>query len=109
MPELLEIEQYRRAAEAVVGQRIADVDAPDPWYLKRGLDAGTLRDALLDRRITGTRRRGKLLVLDTDGPALGLRFGMTGRLLVDGRGPIDKLEYTSGRDDPSAGRAMCTR
>ncbi len=26
---------------------------------------------------------------------------MTGRLLVDGTGPIEKLEYSSGRDDPT--------
>ena len=31
---------------------------------------------------------------------LGLRFGMTGRLLVDGSGPIDRLLYASTRDVP---------
>jgi formamidopyrimidine-DNA glycosylase len=32
---------------------------------------------------------------------LGLRFGMTGRLIVDGAASIDRLEYASGRDDPA--------
>src|SRR5206468_7393996 len=43
---------------------------------------------------------GKLLLLDTDagGPVLGLRFGMTGRLLVDSRAAIERLEYGSARD-----------
>jgi formamidopyrimidine-DNA glycosylase len=31
---------------------------------------------------------------------LGLRFGMTGRLVVDGASSIDRLEYSSGRDEP---------
>jgi formamidopyrimidine-DNA glycosylase len=39
-------------------------------------------------------------MLDTSssGPVLGLRFGMTGRLIVDGRQGIDELEYGSARD-----------
>jgi formamidopyrimidine-DNA glycosylase len=41
-----------------------------------------------------------LLVLDTDdGPSLGLRFGMTGRLLVDDDPAIERLEYSSDRND----------
>jgi formamidopyrimidine-DNA glycosylase len=32
---------------------------------------------------------------------LGLRFGMTGRLLVDGRAAIDRLEYSGNRDEPA--------
>ena len=47
------------------------------------------------------RRRGKLLMLDTDGPVLGLRFGMTGRLVVDGGMPIVGLEYGPDRTDPA--------
>ncbi|HUO49267.1 MAG TPA: DNA-formamidopyrimidine glycosylase family protein, partial [Acidimicrobiales bacterium] len=51
------------------------------------------------------RRIGKLLVLDLDGPGgptgrpgrLGVRFGMTGRLLVDGAGPVEQLLYSSVR------------
>ena len=34
-------------------------------------------------------------------PTLGLRFGMTGRLLVDGRAGIDELVYGSVRDEPA--------
>jgi formamidopyrimidine-DNA glycosylase len=100
MPELLEVETYRRAADAVVGRRISGVMAPDDWYLKGGLDACTVADALVGRRIDGTRRIGKLLLLDTDGPVLGLRFGMTGRLVVDGAAPIERLVYASDQDLP---------
>lgn len=101
MPELLEIEAYRRLARRALGRRIASVSAPDPWYLKRDLTPGTVAHALAGRTITADRRIGKLLLLDTDdGPVLGLRFGMTGRLLVDGSPGVEHLEYSSMRDDP---------
>ena len=74
------------------------MQAPDAWFLKGGLDPGTVIAALRGRTISGTRRIGKLLLLDTDGPTLGLRFGMTGRIVVDGAGPIEELEYGSRRD-----------
>ncbi|NNE75314.1 MAG: formamidopyrimidine-DNA glycosylase, partial [Acidimicrobiales bacterium] len=101
MPEILEIEQYRRHAEPAVGRTIAAVAAPDGWYLKGGLDVRTVRRELTGRSILAARRRGKLLVLDTDGPRLGLRFGMTGRLLLDGGAAIERLEYSSDRNDPA--------
>ena len=39
MPELVEVESYRQLAEKVVGRTVARVDAPDAWFLKRGVDA----------------------------------------------------------------------
>ena len=92
------MELYRRLADTTVGRRITGVDAPDAWFLKRGLDATGVADAVAGRTVTGTRRIGKLLLLDTDGATLGLRFGMTGRLLVDGTAGIGELEYGSSRD-----------
>jgi formamidopyrimidine-DNA glycosylase len=101
MPELLEIEIYRQAAEPVVGRKIASVHAPDEWYAKGQTTTDELLAVLPGLKITGTRRIGKLLLLDTTGPVLGLRFGMTGRLLVDGGASIDQLEYSSDRNDPA--------
>lgn len=101
MPEMIEVEYYRRVAERTIGRTVTAVVAPDGWYLKGGTTARALRTATTGRAVIGTRRIGKLLLLDTDGPTLGLRFGMTGRLLVDGAGPIEKLEYSSGREDPT--------
>ena len=34
VPELLEVETYRRQAEAVVGRTIAAAEAPDAWFVK---------------------------------------------------------------------------
>lgn len=103
MPELVEVEQYRRLAARAVGRRVVAVDAPDAWFLKGGLTAPALAEAVVGRRLAAARRIGKLLLLDTDGggPTLGLRFGMTGRIGVDGAFGLDDLEYGSMRDEPA--------
>jgi formamidopyrimidine-DNA glycosylase len=107
MPEMLEIEFYRRAAERIVGRTITSVGAPDAWYLKGGLTSSGLRRAVSGRRVSAMRRRGKLLLLDTDdGPTVGLRFGMTGRLLVDGVPGMEHLEYGSDREVPAWDRLI---
>ncbi len=102
MPEVLEIEYYRRLADAALGRAIVAVSAPDSWYLKGGLSAGAVQDALIGRTIAGDRRIGKLLLIDLDdGPTLGLRFGMTGMLEVDDQQALDRLQYSSPRADPT--------
>ena len=101
MPEMLEIEAYRRAAEPVVGRTVSGVHAPDEWYAKGDTTTDQLRAVLPGVTIGGLRRIGKLMLVDTDGPVLGLRYGMTGRILVDEAAPIEALEYSSDRDDPA--------
>ena len=100
MPELIEVEAYRRLAEQALERKITEVIAPDAWWLKGGLSADVLSDALVGRHFLAARRTGKRIMLDTSdhGPVLGLRFGMTGRLLVDGAAGVEKLEYSSNRD-----------
>lgn len=102
MPEMLEIEIYRRAAATTIGRRILAVDAIDPWFVKGGADADAMRRALVGRRFVADRRIGKLLLLDTDddGPTLGIRFGMTGVLDVDGVDALEGLVYGSARRAP---------
>ena len=101
MPEILEVEKYRRAADTVVGRTVDHVHAPDDWYTKGETSPDLLRSLLPGALITGTRRIGKLMLVDTDGPVLGLRFGMTGRIIVDGHAPIEELMYGSHHDDPA--------
>lgn len=85
MPELPEVEGFRQLAEKAVGRKIDGIVADDVWYLKRGATPLLLKKALAKHEFTGTRRVGKLLMLDIDtGDVLGLRFGMSGRLFVDG-------------------------
>ena len=102
MPEGVEVELYRRSAEQVVGRMVDGVDAPDAWFCKGGTSPDELRAVLPGRTITAARRRGKLLLLDLDdGHVLGLRFGMTGRLVVDDQAAIERLEYSSARNEPT--------
>jgi formamidopyrimidine-DNA glycosylase len=72
VPELLEVETYRRQAEAVVGRTVARAEAPDAWYVKGGSAPVEIEAALAGRRVVAVRRRGKLLVLDLDD---GTRLG----------------------------------
>lgn len=103
MPEILEIEMYRRAAETVVGRTIDTVDAPDDWYLKRTVEAEVVA-AVAGSKVRSFDRIGKLLLMNLDENVLGLRFGMTGRLIIDDEATIEKLEYSSQRLDPSWNR-----
>ncbi len=78
MPELPEVETYRRFLdELVVGQTIAAFEVLDAHVLAMPED--TLRQALVGRTIAGTSRLGKncFLLLD-DGRVLVLHFGMSG-------------------------------
>lgn len=107
MPELIEVETYRRQAEAVVGRTIADAPVLDPLGL-RGAAPDAVRAELAGCTVEGTDRIGKLLLLPTDGPVLGLRFGMTGRLLVDGAAAIDALLHGGQGDDAGWDRYVVT-
>jgi formamidopyrimidine-DNA glycosylase len=93
VPEGLEVELYRRAAAAATGRRISTL------VVDERLTADPLRDVLCGAVVRRADRIGKLLLLRTDAATLGLHFGMTGRLVVDGRAPIDRLEYGAVRDD----------
>lgn len=103
MPEMIEVEAYRLLTEQrALHRRIVAVEAPDPWYLKKGLVPAAL-EVLVGCQLVAARRRGKLLLLDTaapdgtDGPVLGLRFGMSGRLVVDGLPGVEGLRYASNQ------------
>lgn len=100
MPEGLEAEIWRVALADLIGRRISSV-----WVDERVAPADFERQ-VVGCRVASVRRAGKVVLIDTDGPTIGLHFGMTGRLVVDGRSPIERLEYSSGRDDPSWDRLL---
>jgi formamidopyrimidine-DNA glycosylase len=105
MPEFPEVEAYRQLAEVLLGRTVVAVDAPDHWYLKGGIDESVLKEALVGRSVEEVRRKGKRLfvdLVDEEGAVtLGLRFGMTGRLIVDGVPGIEGVLYSSHRDNPA--------
>ncbi len=92
MPEILEVESYRRLADRVVGATITR-GWSDAYAAKKLTSPAAWSRAVKGLVITATSRRGKLLLLETTGPTLGMRFGMTGVLLVDGDAGIDGLFY----------------
>ncbi len=101
MPEGVEIEIYRRHGLTALDRPIAAVDADDDWFLKGDTQSESLVAALVGERFVAADRVGKLMVLEvSSGHRLGLRFGMTGRLLVDDGAAIEELEYSSTRNDP---------
>ncbi len=92
MPEGLEAEIWRRSMQPIVGRRIERVEADE-----RTVPDG-FADAVVGERITEVGRAGKVVLVYTSGPTIGLHLGMTGRIVVDGAAPIEQLEYASAAD-----------
>ena len=112
MPELIEIEQYRQHLDGLVGQTVKAVEVCDVRVVRPKGDPGEHFSTLYGCALRRTRRHGKLLLADFgEGDSvivLGLRFGMTGRLLIDGQSSIRQLEYSSPRNDPAWDRFKMT-
>lgn len=100
MPEVLEVEMYRRAALGVIGRRVTAVDDEDPIVVS---PAGGL-GILVGSTVSGVHRHGKVLTIEFESSTAGkdaidLHFGMTGRLIVDGRAALDALVYGASDDE----------
>ena len=106
---MLEAETARvLIAARALDREIADVFAPDAWFLKRGLTPAAVRAALPGKALISARRRGKLLLADTatpktgvEGPTLAMHLGMSGRVLVDEEAAGDPLLYAANGDNPA--------
>jgi formamidopyrimidine-DNA glycosylase len=92
VPEILEVESYRVLANQLVGSTIRRGWA-DAYAAKKLSSPLAWARAVKGLMLTGTDRRGKLLLLETSGVTLGMRFGMTGVLLIDHEAGIDGLFY----------------
>jgi formamidopyrimidine-DNA glycosylase len=78
MPELPEAERAREALERhALGRVVADADDSDS-YVCRPWPPGAIREALVGHKVTEVERVGKQLLIETDGPVLGLHLGMSG-------------------------------
>lgn len=82
VPELPDVEGFRRVAERAAGLVVRDVEVRDAQVL-RGVRTGEFRDALRGQRLGTPWRLGKWLALPLgdEFPQVLLHFGMTGRLL----------------------------
>lgn len=110
MPELIEVELYRRALDPLIGSIVESVDVRHPAFVRPAGAPVQLFAQIVGLELIATERIGKLLLLKLGGHddpfAVGLRFGMTGRLLIDGSGPIEQLEYASDRNDEGWDRVV---
>lgn len=98
MPEILEVEFFRRAAATTIGRTIREVRAADRLVV---VDRG-IADALVGRRVRDVTRRGKTMTLHVgskvDDVAIDVHFGMSGRIVVDDASPIGELAYGASDD-----------
>lgn len=82
MPELPDVEQFKKYADATaLNQQIDDVEFKDKRMLASS--AQNIKKALKDHKFINTKRIGKFLLLETDDNMhhwLVLHFGMTGEL-----------------------------
>ncbi len=123
MPELIEVELYRRAMDPLVGGVVTALEVRHPDFVRPPGTPPEVLSVLQGGQLVATRRHGKLLLLDValsplhegsatgiacDSATVGLRFGMTGMLFVDGVGPIHRLEYASAKADVAWDRFVLT-
>ncbi|WP_433462232.1 Fpg/Nei family DNA glycosylase [Spirillospora sp. CA-128828] len=79
MPELPDVEGFRRVLAEHTGEPIVSVSVHDAGVL-RGVTARRLDAALRGHRFGEPRRHGKWLLVPAGGPVVLLHFGMTGSL-----------------------------
>jgi formamidopyrimidine-DNA glycosylase len=87
MPELPEVERARGLIESrALGRKVSEVEDGDSWIC-RPHAPGEIDAALSGATLLSAHRRGKAMWLEPDhGPSLGIHLGMSGRIVVDGRG-----------------------
>lgn len=82
MPELPEVESVRRTLmPGILDRQVAEVVAPPSRVVRP--DLASFRRGVVGRRVSGSLRRGKLLVLTLDdGAYWAVHLGMTGQLIL---------------------------
>ncbi|HMJ92124.1 MAG TPA: DNA-formamidopyrimidine glycosylase family protein [Candidatus Acidoferrum sp.] len=84
MPELAEVEFYRRKWDAGIGAKITGVELHAAKRVLRGVDAKTFTTKLTDAKLLGSQSHGKQMAFQFSGEAwLGIHLGMTGELRVE--------------------------
>jgi formamidopyrimidine-DNA glycosylase len=104
MPELPEVEAYRRALSPLLPAEVVRARARRPFDIPAP-QVG-LGELLARSRLVRVRRHGKVLLVDLDvkggrPTTLALSFGMTGVVLIDGRSTIGALYFGPRRFDPA--------
>ena len=86
MPELAEVEWYRKQWNAGLGKKIVDVRLHSGNRVFRGTDSRELRRRLIDDKFLSSEARGKWMLFKFSSHNwLGIHLGMTGRICVESR------------------------
>ena len=87
MPELAEVEYFRRQWDSGFGARVIGVATHPEKRVFRGTDVAALEKALTGARLLGSEGHGKqMLFRFSRGASLGIHLGMSGRLRVEAAG-----------------------
>lgn len=94
MPELPEVETVRRILEErLKGLKLTSYELGRPTFYRAPPKASL--DALLGATLEAVRRRGKYLILSfSGGKELTLHLGMSGRIVLGGKGPHTRFQFT---------------
>ncbi len=83
MPELAEVEFYRKQWDPGLGETVSAVEVHPAARIFREAPAKAVQRGLKGRRFTGSRAHGKQLLFEfSDGAWLGLHLGMSGELTI---------------------------
>ena len=86
MPELAEVEFYRRIWSAGLDQRVIGVELHGTKRIFRGVDTSDLQRKLTGAILEESFRHGKQMVFRFSGGWLGIHLGMTGELRAEAPG-----------------------
>jgi formamidopyrimidine-DNA glycosylase len=94
MPELAEVEFYRRRWNVGIGKPVTRVVANGKKRVLRGVDVAALESALTGTKLLASEGHGKRMLFRFSGEVwLGVHLGMTGQLLVE------KADFTPEKHD----------
>ena len=84
MPELAEVEYFRRRWDEGIGQRVVRVELHREKRVFRGSDPGLIEKTLRGKKLLGSETRGKQIAFRfSKGAWLGIHLGMSGKLRVE--------------------------
>lgn len=86
MPELAEVEYFRKIWNPGFGERITRVATHPKTRLFRGIDPSVFEKTLTGSRLVSSEARGKQMIFRFDRATLGLHLGMTGELRLEAPG-----------------------
>ena len=84
MPELAEVEYFRRRWDGGIGQRVERVELHGEKRVFRGSDLGLMEKTLRGKKLVGSETGGKQIAFRfSNGAWLGIHLGMSGKLRVE--------------------------